>query len=365
MPDQDVEKPGFEIQHEHWLICPICKEPNPDGTLHCHYCWGASLQLVKPINSAQLAEYNARRQRRLRRWRLARTLIISIGASALLVGSAVFYLYNFTDIAFAPPTSLSSNSTKDNWSMFRHDVSRTGGSSVISTAPAGTVKWTFKASGQVTSSPTVVGGIAYFGSRDHNFYAVDAATGKEKWVFTAGSWIESTPTVVDGVVYVGSNDGFFYALDAATGKEIWRYETRYAVKSSAAIADNSVYFGADDYNVYSLDIKTGKMNWKFTTGSQGDSSPVITNGILYIGCNDMYCYALNATTGKFRLKVPSYEVLSSPAVLDSTVFFTSRGYLYVMNGKARNWPYEMELRPWWLQFYAFNLAPPPPPRPPP
>jgi outer membrane protein assembly factor BamB len=76
----------------------------------------------------------------------------------------------------------------------------------------------------------------------------------------------------------------------------------------------------------------------------------------------MFCYALNAQTGKFRLKVQAYEVISSPAVADSKVYFTSRSYLYVMNGKARNWPYELELRPWWIQFYALNLAPPPPPR---
>jgi outer membrane protein assembly factor BamB len=36
------------------------------------------------------------------------------------------------------------------------------------------------------------------------------------------------------------------------------------------------------------------------------------------------------------------------------------GELYVINGNARNWPLEYELKPYWIQIWAFGLAPAPP-----
>jgi hypothetical protein len=43
------------------------------------------------------------------------------------------------------------------------------------------VKWQFHTDGLVISSPAVVNGVAYFGSTDHNLYAVDIASGALKW----------------------------------------------------------------------------------------------------------------------------------------------------------------------------------------
>jgi outer membrane protein assembly factor BamB len=54
-------------------------------------------------------------------------------------------------------------------------------------------------------------------------------------------------------------------------------------------------------------------------------------------------------------------VSSSPAVVDGVIYYNSRSYLFAIDGLARNWPGEHSLRGWWLQFYAFRLAPQPPP----
>jgi len=66
------------------------------------------------------------------------------------------------------------------------------------------------------------------------------------------------------------------------------------------------------------------------------SSPVIANGILYIGSMDMNFYALNAESGRFRMQLGTLEISGSPAVSGSTVYFTSRSYLYAIDGTARN-----------------------------
>ena len=101
--------------------------------------------------------------------------------------------------------------------MFRRDMSRTGSLSTDDVLPKGVVKWTFATGGAIHSSPAVVDGIVYVGSRDSYVYAIKADTGEKLWTFKTGSWVESSPVVVGGIVYIGSNDGYFYALDARTG----------------------------------------------------------------------------------------------------------------------------------------------------
>ena len=82
--------------------------------------------------------------------------------------------------------------------------------------------WNFTTGGYVTSGPAVSNGIVYFGSYDHNVYALDALTGAKKWSFTTGSVVASSPVVADGNVYVGSFDNNTYALNADTGALVWK-----------------------------------------------------------------------------------------------------------------------------------------------
>ena len=84
----------------------------------------------------------------------------------------------------------------------------------------------------IQSSPTVVDGTVYFGCRDFNVYAVDAATGQEKWKYKS-TWVNATLAVRDGTVYFGTSiPAFFIALDAATGKERYKFDAHVPVFSS-------------------------------------------------------------------------------------------------------------------------------------
>ncbi len=69
----------------------------------------------------------------------------------------------------------------------------------------------------------MVDGVVYFGCRDSNFYALDAATGDKKWAFSNhGSWVISSPAVQDGKVYFATSDsGLLYSMDAKTGSPIF------------------------------------------------------------------------------------------------------------------------------------------------
>ncbi len=213
------------------------------------------------------------------------------------------------------------------------------------------VKWSFRTNGAVFSSPAVADGAVYFGSTDHNRYAVDSADGKLKWKFRTKSRETSSPAVAEGVVYFESYDGNLYAVEAANGKEKWHFTTggerRYAAThlhgtlpvaetmpdpfdvylSSPAVVAGTVYFGSGDGNVCALDTESGKLKWNFSTGNVVHASPAIADGIVFIGSWDAYFYALDAGTGKQKWRFKTGEdpdihnqvgIQSSAVVSDGT-----------------------------------------------
>ena len=174
------------------------------------------------------------------------------------------------------------------------------------------VKWRFKTSGRVISSPAIVSGVVYVGSTDGNLYALDASAGTLKWKFSTESWVTSSPAVDSGNVYFLSYDSNFYSVDAVSGQLKWKFRTggekRYAGKhlhhlqpaaetmpdpwdfylSSPSVWNSHVYFGSGDGNVYALDGNSGSLKWKFQTGDVIHSSPAIVDGTLFVGSWDSY-----------------------------------------------------------------------------
>jgi len=354
-PEDSPQEPQY------WLICPVCRHPNPAGTLHCQHCWGASLYSVEPVTAEELVVIMERNRARARRRRLFKIVSVSIVAPLMLASAVFAAVFSFTDVIMPPIPTLASVPQSGDWPMFRYDLTRTGSINPAGQQPQGTLKWSFTTGAAIHSSPVEVNGTIYFGSQDFRVYAVDADTGEQRWAFKTGSWVQSSPTVADGIVYIGSNDGNLYAIDADTGKELWHFYTKFPIKSTPAVADDLVLFGSDDYSVYCLDAKTGKQVWRYKTRSWVPSSPAVVNGIVFVGSMDGQLYALQADNGRFRLRIRAGSVHSSPAVEDDVVYFTTRRNLWAIDARARNWPGEHGLRGWWMQFYAFRLAPAPPP----
>ena len=251
---------------------------------------------------------------------------------------------------------------------FRGDAQHTGVYAGNGVAKLNGIKWSFHTGGAVISSPAVADGTVYFGSVDHNLYAVDAAAGTLKWKFLTKGRITSSPAVAKGVVYFESYDNNFYAVDAASGKEKWHFQTggerRFAAKhlhgvqpvaetmpdpfdlylSSPAVVSGTVYFGSGDQNVYALDAQSGKLKWKFATGDVVHASPAVADGVVFIGSWDSYFYALDAGTGeqKWRFKTGDdpdthnqVGIQSSAAVADGMVYFGCRdSTLYALSART-------------------------------
>lgn len=226
--------------------------------------------------------------------------------------------------------------------------------------PDGSLRWKFPTRGGVNSSPAVAAGLVYFGSLDGNFYAVDTTNGKVKWQFQTGGERRftapgihgamprtesmpdpfdvflSSPAVEGGIVYFGSGDHNVYALDAQTGSLKWKFATGNVVHASPAIAGGVVYIGSWDRYLYALDAQSGALLWKFQTGDDTviynqigiASSAAVAGGSVFFGCRDGHFYAVDAKTGELRWKHDNKKgwVIASPAVLDGVVYFpTSDG----------------------------------------
>ena len=287
-------------------------------------------------------------------------LLSTLGVVCTLI--VVLVLYQFTDVIFGPTETIYSVPQSGEWTMFRRDLEHTGNAGTGGTLPEGTLEWTFTAGATIHSSPAVVDGMVYFGSRDHNIYALDAATGEQKWVFETGGWVESSPIVAGGVVYCGSSDGNLYALNAKTGEKIWSFSTVFAITSSPAIADGVVYTGSDDFSVYAVDAATGKELWHKRTDNMVLASPIVTQGVVVVGSVDGICYTFNAKNGRTRLQFKTNSsIITSPAVKDGVAYFTdTMGYFYAIDLTKKNWPWENKIKYYWNALYIHGVAPKPP-----
>ena len=291
---------------------------------------------------------------------------------------------------------MTANVLAQDWPNFRKDSLHTARVDELFQPPL-SVKWKFKAQGKIVSSPAVIDGRVYIGSRDNNLYALDKDTGTLLWKFKTGGWVDSSPALNKGKVYFSSKDGnlycldadkgsliwkyqtkgadcsspvlgdnkvfsasgfpnkFIYAVNAENGEEVWRKDTQQMVYSSPALSKDKVYIGSNDGNIYCLDKDKGDILWKYhTTGGVYFSSPAIEGGRLYIatGNFDWSVYALDLESGKLIWKYviedkkPTPNYVSSPALGDGKIFIVAgytQQYLYCLDSKSGKLIWKKEL----------------------
>jgi outer membrane protein assembly factor BamB len=187
----------------------------------------------------------------------------------------------------------------------------------------------FNAENGIWSTPVVYRGIAYFGSLDHNLYAVEATTGHTKWVFKTRAEIVATPLVCDGIVYVGSLDNELYAVYADTGKPVWVFqEAGNGLWSSPVCVNGIVYAGSLDHNVYALEAGNGTPAWPkpFKTSGPIYSAPIVTGETLVVASGDGAVYGIDMATGDRRWQINTKSKILSPlCVSGNTVFVVTQG----------------------------------------
>lgn len=186
--------------------------------------------------------------------------------------------------------------------------------------------WRFDSGGELYSSPAVVDGLLYVGTKSGFVYALDATTGAARWRQDLGNYIvRSSPAVVDGQVFVGSGTTL-HALEAKSGKSTWTGSTSFSGSSSAAVADGVVYVASQSSVVYAFDAETGKQKWAFPTDGPVFSAPTVVGETVLFGADNGKLIALNAANGQLKWRFEADGgIFSSPAVAADTVFTTTRG----------------------------------------
>lgn len=167
---------------------------------------------------------------------------------------------------------------------------------------------------QIQSSPAVVDGVLYIGSRDASLYAVDLATRTPRWTLEDGTaWVVASPAVRgDRVFSARSSSGAVRAVDAATGDELWAVATGGLVFSSPVVAGDTVYVASGSGWVLALDAGDGSERWRYPLESSSVSTPAVWEGRLYVGSDDGHLYALQATEGP----APRLAVYWDDALMD-------------------------------------------------
>ncbi len=285
----------------------------------------------------------------------------------------------------------------------RRDQHNTG----LATIPAvyrGDRPWSFRTGAGLFITPVVAGnGMVYFGSADHNFYAL-TPHGQLCWKLRTGNIIDAAAALDHSqrTVTIGSADDYLYHLSTNPGarrRVIWRFKATskpvtgqlvdwweddiafgpdrniftgntggliYSFTPKAHLrwtyaAGNSVwtmpsfgaggttFWGSVDRNIYALDAH-GKKLWSTPTLGFVISSPAIgSDGTVYIGSFDSKLYALNPSTGTPKWTFGTNDnIYSSPALSHNSrgqtngIYFASTdGSVYALSpsGKLR-WSYD-------------------------
>lgn len=171
---------------------------------------------------------------------------------------------------------------KEDWSAYRHDVSRSGYIPVQIGSYAGR-RWQLSTTSEAgLTAPILVAGTAYWSGLDGIVRAADIESGQLRWnAFTGGS-VRFPPEYWQGRIYVGSGDGWIYCFDAFNGQRLWRFRaapterripvhgriiSNWPVGSGVLVQDGVLYAAAgitsyDGTYVFALDAKSGAIRWQ-------------------------------------------------------------------------------------------------------
>jgi outer membrane protein assembly factor BamB len=215
----------------------------------------------------------------------------------------------------------------------------------------GEVLWRF-ATGNVESSPAVVGDTLYFSAfrdrRESRVYALRVtAPRRVRWSVPVASKVASSPAVTNGTVYVAAYDRTLYGLATRTGRVRFRTSAfsdepevrfllgvRSLVRRSSwseggyyatpALAYRRAYVGAIDGVFSVFHARSGAHVWSRKLGGSIYGSAAVWRQKVYIGTTSGAFYALSALDGRVLWKhdLPG-KILGSPTVTNDRVYIAT------------------------------------------
>ena len=178
-----------------------------------------------------------------------------------------------------------------------------------------------------------------------------------KWRLPVGGRVWGTPVVTDGVAYFGSMDGVFHAVDLdddnptydadPQARELWRFKTDGTLLAQPLVTKDKAYIGDFKGTLYALDLAARRSDpsgealdpnseWQFGAEGWFWSAPLLEKGILYVATLSGRVHALDTKTGREQWPAPASvegQIVAPMALFD-------RGGVYALavpSGKEHVW----------------------------
>jgi outer membrane protein assembly factor BamB len=152
---------------------------------------------------------------------------------------------------------------------------------------------------------------------------------------------ESTPSIMNGKVYVGTKDRKFQILDADNGTILNTYDAGGPIFSSPLLLESGVYFGSFDSTFHALDLD-GNLKWTYKANVNIiHAACYYDNTILFVDGDDKMFWAKDS--GVFRtvqLPVGDPQAILTPPVVWRDTVYLGRDFTELSN--AGLWLYNFQ-----------------------
>jgi len=209
--------------------------------------------------------------------------------------------------------------------------------------------WTFKAYGQISGAPNLIGSSLVFGSYDNFMYSVNATSGEELARFESGYYINGSVARWNGYALYGGCDGWLRMVDVGNGAEVAAEELQAYIPASAAVRDNAAYVNDYAGNLYEFSLANGSMKLErilyAADEGQCTSMPAVSaNMVCYLG-GDGYLRAFNRASGKemWSTLLAGKTGESSPLICRNRAIVCSKsGQVAILDAAtgAQKWEYD-------------------------
>ena len=253
-----------------------------------------------------------------------------------------YHLFIFSTASFLF-VYLATCTSQVDWIAYR-GVQGSGATSDAISPPLGQ-RWKLRlqAKGQEARSfnpPIVKGDTIYFGSNDHNFYALDVKSGYMRWIFPTKNKVNSVPYIYEDTIYFGSDDGNVYAVNVKDGQERWTFQANKTVQSLVYRYEDRIIFTSDTGATYFVD-PYGQVRDKIPNPTWSHHTFQVYNGIVYWVPKGRGFGAYNIKEKRFLWDIPinaNFPLWYSFAALDETKIYFARN-LFTRRGNGAEFTY--------------------------
>jgi alpha-tubulin suppressor-like RCC1 family protein/outer membrane protein assembly factor BamB len=188
---------------------------------------------------------------------------------------------------------------------------------------SGQILWRFpknhSVDGGFVGSPVIDDdGVLYIGARDNQLYAIDTTEGTLIWKFRATRDVTGSPTITSGgnIVFPAGNTIVTLSPD---GTELATFTAGSTIRSTPAVANGAIYFGAKDDIIYSTTGAGSSGGTKVTNSVVQTNAVVTTNGSvlvtnIVVSTNNVVTTNSTGLTGITWQVDGGADIFSSPAV---------------------------------------------------